>query len=123
MHDEMDKLVYLRALEAEGWDLSALPPRRVAILACWESNQSPRPSSTSSASPTSAAVRGYDQDKPETHSRAREGAFGGFLIRPGAALSPAVWARESTGGHWVPLVRVAGGSSRDHGEEDLAAGH
>ncbi len=31
MHDEMDKLLYLRALGAEGWDLSALPPRRVAI--------------------------------------------------------------------------------------------
>jgi hypothetical protein len=35
MHDETDKLVYLRALGAEGWDLSALPPRRVALLARW----------------------------------------------------------------------------------------
>jgi len=35
MHDEMDKLVCLRALGAEGWDQSALPPRRVAILARW----------------------------------------------------------------------------------------
>ena len=35
MTDEMDKLVYLRELGAEGWDLSVLPPRRVAILAAW----------------------------------------------------------------------------------------
>jgi hypothetical protein len=35
MHDEMDKLVYLRELGAEGWDLGALPPRRVTILARW----------------------------------------------------------------------------------------
>jgi len=35
MADEMDKLVYLRELGAEGWDLSVLPPRRVAILAAW----------------------------------------------------------------------------------------
>ena len=35
MADEMDKLVYLRVLGAEGWDLSVLPPRRVAILAAW----------------------------------------------------------------------------------------
>ncbi len=33
MHDEMDKLVYLRELGAEGWDLGALPLRRVTILA------------------------------------------------------------------------------------------
>jgi hypothetical protein len=35
MHDETDKLVYLRELGAEGWDLGALPPRRVTILARW----------------------------------------------------------------------------------------
>ena len=35
MHDEMDKLVYLRELGAEDWDLGALPHRRVTTLARW----------------------------------------------------------------------------------------
>jgi hypothetical protein len=35
MHDEMDKVVFLRELGVEGWDLGALPARRVAILARW----------------------------------------------------------------------------------------
>ncbi len=35
MHEEMDKLVFLRALGAGEWDLGALPARRVTTLARW----------------------------------------------------------------------------------------
>ena len=35
MHDEMDKLAFLRSLGVEDWDLSALPAKRVATLARW----------------------------------------------------------------------------------------
>lgn len=35
MHVEMDKLVFLRELGVGGWDLSALPAKRVSTLARW----------------------------------------------------------------------------------------
>lgn len=35
MGDEMDKLVFLRCLGVEDWDLGALPAKRVAMLAGW----------------------------------------------------------------------------------------
>jgi hypothetical protein len=35
MHDEMDKVVFLRGLGAGGWDLGTLPAKRVAALARW----------------------------------------------------------------------------------------
>lgn len=35
MHEEMDKLVFMRALGVEGWDMSALPAKRTATLAAW----------------------------------------------------------------------------------------
>ena len=35
MHDEMDKVVFLRGLGAGEWDLGTLPAKRVAALARW----------------------------------------------------------------------------------------
>jgi hypothetical protein len=43
MHDEMDKVVFLRGLGAGEWDLGTLPAKRVAALARWAQTARTRP--------------------------------------------------------------------------------
>ena len=74
MHDEMDKLEFSRALGVEGWDMSALPAKRIATLAAWaptasnqalaQSSEEVRSASTSSWQADEARIVRPDRDQP-----------------------------------------------------------